>query len=82
MSVALKSVQWQETYPMDFYANESLGAWTVNNEKHRPVKPKTQRVKKTKLVPAEMSCACKTSDNTCSTDRCCQVTKTDNSGIK
>lgn len=35
-SVALKTVDWQgESYPMDFYANNSLGAWTVNNGMHR-----------------------------------------------
>lgn len=35
-SVALKAVHWQEDqYPMDYYANDSLGAWTVNNEAHR-----------------------------------------------
>ena len=32
-AVALKAVNWQgECYPMDFYANKSLGPWTVNNE--------------------------------------------------
>ncbi len=32
-AVVLKSVDWQEEcYPMDFYANKSLGPWTVNNE--------------------------------------------------
>lgn len=45
MSVALDSMQWQTVYPMDFYANDSLGAWTNNNEAHRPV-----RQKKTKPV--------------------------------
>lgn len=35
-SVALRTVDWQgESYPMDYYANNSLGAWTVNNELHR-----------------------------------------------
>ena len=35
-SVALKIAQWQEdAYPMDFYANTSLGPWTVNNEIHK-----------------------------------------------
>lgn len=35
-SVALNLSRWQETgYPMDYYANESLGPWTVNNEQHR-----------------------------------------------
>lgn len=37
MSVALESIQWRtEAYPMDFYANDSLGSWTVNNEANRP----------------------------------------------
>jgi len=37
MSVALETVQWRtEAYPMDFYANDSLGSWTVNNEANRP----------------------------------------------
>ncbi|XP_065055136.1 2-(3-amino-3-carboxypropyl)histidine synthase subunit 1-like [Rhopilema esculentum] len=37
--VALSQTEWQEVYPMDFYANESLGDWTVNNERHRPKRP-------------------------------------------
>jgi len=37
MSVALESIEWRtEAYPMDFYANDSLGSWTVNNEANRP----------------------------------------------
>lgn len=36
MSVALDSASWQDVYPMDYYANDSLGAWTPNNAKHRP----------------------------------------------
>ncbi|XP_060586857.1 2-(3-amino-3-carboxypropyl)histidine synthase subunit 1-like [Ruditapes philippinarum] len=43
MSVALNSVQWQSVYPMDFYANDSLGAWTNNNEAHRPVRQRKTR---------------------------------------
>ena len=35
-SVALGMIEWNETYPMDFYANSSLGPWTVNNEANRP----------------------------------------------
>ena len=34
-AVALKRASWQDVYPMDFYANSSLGPWTVNNESHR-----------------------------------------------
>jgi hypothetical protein len=33
--VGLKEVQWQSNYPMDFYAYESLGNWTVNNKINR-----------------------------------------------
>lgn len=38
-SVVLNSMEWQENYPMDFYANESLGPWTPNNEANRPPRP-------------------------------------------
>ncbi|XP_078729800.1 2-(3-amino-3-carboxypropyl)histidine synthase subunit 1 isoform X1 [Lampetra fluviatilis] len=38
-TVAIKQIEWQERYPMDFYANESLGPWTVNHESHRPARP-------------------------------------------
>lgn len=41
INVALKAVEWKETYPMDFYAYESLGNWTPNFkpkcEKKKPV---------------------------------------------
>lgn len=33
--VGLKQTQWQNEYPMDFYAYESLGNWTVNNKDNR-----------------------------------------------
>ena len=52
-AVCLREVEWGETeqsneaqpveesiYPMDFYANESSGPWTVNNIAHRPSKKK------------------------------------------
>ncbi|XP_062602555.1 2-(3-amino-3-carboxypropyl)histidine synthase subunit 1-like [Saccostrea cucullata] len=47
MSVALNIAQWQDVYPMDFYANDSLGPWTVNNTKYQPPRKKPQR----KTVP-------------------------------
>nr|XP_056720980.1 2-(3-amino-3-carboxypropyl)histidine synthase subunit 1 [Euleptes europaea] len=37
-AVALQQVAWQETYPMDFYASQSLGPWTANHTSHRPQK--------------------------------------------
>lgn len=44
-SVALQLAQWQDdAYPMDFYANESLGPWTVNNEIHKPRSKSKARV--------------------------------------
>ncbi|KNC99122.1 diphthamide biosynthesis enzyme Dph1/Dph2 domain-containing protein [Spizellomyces punctatus DAOM BR117] len=30
-AVVLKCVEWQQRYPMDFYARDSLGAWTPNH---------------------------------------------------
>ena len=38
MNVAMGMVQWQSVYPMDFYSNDSLGPWTVNNEVNRPAR--------------------------------------------
>ncbi|EDO35280.1 predicted protein [Nematostella vectensis] len=43
-SVALQSVAWQQSYPMDFYAYSSLGGWTPNNESNRPT-PANRRKK-------------------------------------
>ena len=43
-SVALRMADWQETsYPMDFYANASLGPWTVNNEANRLKRAKPKK---------------------------------------
>ncbi|RUS80880.1 hypothetical protein EGW08_011351 [Elysia chlorotica] len=54
MSVALRLTEWQSTYPMDYYANDSLGPWTVNNEANKPPRPprKTARAK-VKIEAAE-----------------------------
>lgn len=45
LAVALDESRWQAVYPMDYYANDSLGPWTVNNEAHRPVRTKKTRAK-------------------------------------
>ena len=34
--VALKLCEFKNPYPMDFYANDSSGPWTPNNQEHRP----------------------------------------------
>ncbi|RKP25516.1 putative diphthamide synthesis protein-domain-containing protein [Syncephalis pseudoplumigaleata] len=39
-AVALDAVAWQTIYPMDFYAQDSLGPWTVNHGKARPKRAK------------------------------------------
>ncbi|KAL7976056.1 hypothetical protein Chor_009734 [Crotalus horridus] len=64
-AVALQQIQWQEIYPMDFYAGQSLGPWTVNHPSHRPQKGvRTKEVKLAKsLLPsagkeALKSCSC------------------------
>jgi 2-(3-amino-3-carboxypropyl)histidine synthase len=46
--VAVKSIEWQEQYPMDFYSNSSLGAWTPNHEQCKLGKKRT-KVKKPKV---------------------------------
>ena len=42
-SVVLEEIEWQGVYPMDFYANASLGPWTVNNEHNRQVSTSRRR---------------------------------------
>nr|XP_022336826.1 2-(3-amino-3-carboxypropyl)histidine synthase subunit 1-like [Crassostrea virginica] len=66
MSVALNVAQWQDDYPMDFYASDSLGPWTVNNVKHQP--PRKQRPRKTVPIIAETPKAdsCSKSCTSCS----------------
>ncbi|XP_065663605.1 2-(3-amino-3-carboxypropyl)histidine synthase subunit 1 isoform X4 [Hydra vulgaris] len=34
LAVALEQCSWQSIYPMDYYANDSLGPWTNNNKDH------------------------------------------------
>uniref|UniRef100_A0A914X7R9 2-(3-amino-3-carboxypropyl)histidine synthase subunit 1 n=1 Tax=Plectus sambesii TaxID=2011161 RepID=A0A914X7R9_9BILA len=37
LAAALKDVEYRtDSYPMDYYANDSLGPWTNNHEMHRP----------------------------------------------
>uniref|UniRef100_A0A8B9SHS6 2-(3-amino-3-carboxypropyl)histidine synthase subunit 1 n=2 Tax=Anas platyrhynchos TaxID=8839 RepID=A0A8B9SHS6_ANAPL len=41
-AVALGDVEWQPTYPMDFYASQSLGPWTANHGTPQPPGRKPQ----------------------------------------
>lgn len=44
-SVALERIKWQEEYPMDFYAYDSLGPWTPNHiSKEEKEKKKVKKV--------------------------------------
>lgn len=43
VSVALKRSEWRQRYPMDFYAYDSAGNWTVNHETNRPARVRPQR---------------------------------------
>ncbi|XP_053131581.1 2-(3-amino-3-carboxypropyl)histidine synthase subunit 1 isoform X2 [Hemicordylus capensis] len=54
-AVALKQAAWQETYPMDFYASQSLGPWTVNHGGLRPQRGSSAQVVKLPPPPAEKS---------------------------
>ena len=86
MSVALDSIEWRkEAYPMDFYANDSLGEWTVNNEANRPKRaPPSHRRKRgggagvikvegATAPSAAVPAAAKTMKGSCnsSADSCC-----------
>eukprot|EP00048_Salpingoeca_helianthica_P009007 m.129241 g.129241 ORF g.129241 m.129241 type:complete len:438 (+) comp14751_c0_seq6:18-1331(+) len=52
-SVALGRVAWQDVYPMDFYATNSLGPWTPNHPSHRPSRRHVQvQVEKSTRPPA------------------------------
>jgi len=64
MSVALQQCPWQDVYPMDYYANDSLGNWTVNNEENRPQRPKRRpKIKIEENLPL---------GEKCESQECCQ----------
>ncbi|XP_018603779.2 2-(3-amino-3-carboxypropyl)histidine synthase subunit 1 isoform X2 [Scleropages formosus] len=51
-AVALRQVEWQEVYPMDFYSSQSLGPWAVNHPQNQPPRPtRKQTQKKTPVDP-------------------------------
>nr|XP_005157638.1 2-(3-amino-3-carboxypropyl)histidine synthase subunit 1 isoform X1 [Danio rerio] len=45
-AVALQQVGWQDVYPMDFYSNQSLGAWTPNHPDNQPKRPARKTAQK------------------------------------
>lgn len=59
--VAVNFIEWQTNYPMDFYANSSLGPWTPNHEQcklgKRRGKPKKAEVTEVNEGDKEQ-CAC------------------------
>ena len=60
--VAVKNIEWQEQYPMDFYSNSSLGAWTPNHEQCKLGKKRTNKKNPDVSVTVQESdmekCAC------------------------
>ena len=42
--VALRQIEWQNRYPMDFYSQNSLGPWTPNNLENRPIKQTRRKI--------------------------------------
>lgn len=44
VAVALQVVPYQDSYPMDYYANDSLGPWTVNNKCHQPARGQRKHI--------------------------------------
>ncbi|XP_077167750.1 2-(3-amino-3-carboxypropyl)histidine synthase subunit 1 isoform X1 [Paroedura picta] len=59
-AVALQQVAWQETYPMDFYASQSLGPWTANHSSHRSQQKRTVKEVRSAepTLPARTSGGC------------------------
>ncbi|CAM4678860.1 unnamed protein product [Caretta caretta] len=67
-AVALKEIEWQQTYPMDFYAGQSLGPWTVNHASHqsqRGTSQPTQRKLPEPLVPVDAGVGKQCTDCSC-----------------
>jgi len=73
-SVVLQEIEWQSDYPMDFYANASLGPWTVNNElnRHVPVSRRRKNLKTEKLSSDNIGSIAR-SDDSCGgqSTECC-----------
>jgi len=44
VAVALQVLPYQDIYPMDYYANDSLGSWTVNNKLNQPVRGRRKHI--------------------------------------
>ncbi|XP_043910306.1 2-(3-amino-3-carboxypropyl)histidine synthase subunit 1-like [Protopterus annectens] len=49
-AVALKEIEWRQTYPMDFYSSQSLGPWTVNHITHQPERSTRQPLQNKSVV--------------------------------
>ncbi|XP_058853918.1 2-(3-amino-3-carboxypropyl)histidine synthase subunit 1-like isoform X1 [Acipenser ruthenus] len=68
-AVALKDVEWQQTYPMDFYSNQSLGPWAVNHPTNQPVRPSRKSAQQGKQAAAQSTEGPGKSEE-CATCRC------------
>ncbi|KAB1264974.1 2-histidine synthase subunit 1 [Camelus dromedarius] len=55
-AVALRDISWQQPYPMDFYAGSSLGPWTVNHGRDRPLQAPGRRVLGKPCCPPSPRC--------------------------
>ncbi|KAI9297350.1 CG11652-like protein [Neoconidiobolus thromboides FSU 785] len=65
VNVALDNIEFQDVYPMDFYANESLGNWTPNHNNH--LKNKNRNKKNEKVLSTKN----KTSEKDKEDNGCC-----------
>lgn len=55
-AVALKDTAWNDTYPMDFYSNQSLGPWTPNHPDNQPRRPARTSARVSVCVPYVQLC--------------------------
>jgi len=44
VAVALQVLPYQDSYPMDYYASDSLGPWTANNKCHQPARGQRKHI--------------------------------------
>ncbi|XP_046302977.1 2-(3-amino-3-carboxypropyl)histidine synthase subunit 1 isoform X2 [Marmota monax] len=66
-AVALRNISWQQPYPMDFYAGNSLGLWTVNHQpdlnSQGPSRSASGKVQEVSTLPSPASdcegCSCR-----------------------
>ena len=80
--MVLQTIEWQDSYPMDFYSNDSLGVWTPNNEANRPARPARRTKPKIETSSQERDVDKKTDDKSGDTDPDVKKTEPEGNVVK